>query len=85
MSAATANIDNDQTNDSKQIQPQEITKKTQQKKANYRGKLFVHYTHEKRFQSFKRNMHHVYENHVFKNKNTMDRKLIAGNHNRRDA
>ncbi|CAF4038986.1 unnamed protein product [Adineta steineri] len=47
-------------------------------------RLFIHYTHEKRFRSFKRDMHQVYDN-VFKNTPAMNTKLIVGNRNRRDA
>jgi hypothetical protein len=54
------------------------------KPTNYGEKLFVHYKHEKRFQSCKRDMHRVYED-VFKNIPAMYAKLIVGNRNRRDA
>jgi hypothetical protein len=83
-SAATANIDNDQTDDTKEIKLNESIKKTAKKETNYGDKLIVHYTHEKRFEPFKRDMHRVYEN-VFKNTSAMDLKLIVGNRNRRDA
>jgi hypothetical protein len=83
-SAATANIDNDQTDDKKEIKLNESIKKTAKKVTNYGDKLFVHYTHEKRFQPFKRDIHHVYGN-VFKNTPAMNLKLIVGNRNRPDA
>jgi hypothetical protein len=62
LSAATADIDNDQTDDH-QIGPIiTITKK----QTNVDRKLFIHYTHEKRFQSFKQDMHRVYKD-IFAN------------------
>ena len=48
------------------------------------NKIIIHYTHEKRFQSFKRDMHRLYED-IFKNSPAMDVKLIVGNRNRRNA
>ncbi len=83
-SAATANIDNDQTDDTIAIDSQKATKIKGKKPINYGDQLFVHYTHEKRFQPFKRDMHQVYDN-VFKNTPAIDMKLIVGNRNCRDA
>ncbi|CAM4901958.1 unnamed protein product [Rotaria socialis] len=51
---------------------------------NYEEKSFLHYTHEKSFKFFKRDMHCVYE-HIFKSTPTMYAKLIVGNRNRRQA
>ena len=51
---------------------------------SYGDKLIIHYTHEKRFQSFKRDMHTIYED-VFKDTPAMQVKLIVGNKNRRSA
>ncbi|CAF5208952.1 unnamed protein product, partial [Rotaria magnacalcarata] len=48
------------------------------------NKLIVHYTHEKRFQTFKSDMHQVYDN-TFKDTPAADVKLIVGNKNRRPA
>ncbi len=76
LSTATANIDNDQTDD--QIIEPKIT-------INSVNKLFVHYTHEKRFQSLKRGiMHQVYGN-IFENTPVMHAKLIVSNCNHQDA
>ena len=47
-------------------------------------KLIIHYTHEKRLESLKRDMHKIYNN-VFKNTPVEDLKLIVGTRNRRDA
>ncbi|CAF1618171.1 unnamed protein product [Rotaria magnacalcarata] len=48
------------------------------------NKLIVHYTHEKRFQTFKSDMHQVYDN-IFKDTPAADVKLIVGNKNRRSG
>ena len=53
-SAATADIDNDQT-DYQVITEQTTT--TNQNPRNYGDKFFVHYAHEQRFNTLKRDMH----------------------------
>ncbi len=83
ISASTANLDNDQT-DENQNEPKQPIKKREKKDTNYTDQLIVHYTHEKRFEPFKRDMHRVYEN-VFKNTPAMNLKLIVGNRNRPNA
>ncbi|CAF1289540.1 unnamed protein product [Rotaria sordida] len=83
MSAATADIDNDQTDD-QPIGPTEIPKKPETKQTNFGNKLFVHRTHEKRFKSYKQNMHRVYED-IFKDTPAIHAKLVVGNRNRRDT
>ncbi|CAF1546344.1 unnamed protein product [Didymodactylos carnosus] len=60
ISAAKADIDNKQTDDDIQ-QVTESQEKTETKTTNYGDKLFIHYTHEKRFQSCKADMHRVYK------------------------
>lgn len=82
-SADTADVDNDQTDEQLQ-QAIESTTKDEIETTNYDDKLFIHYTHEKRFQSCKRDMHHVYED-IFKHTPAMHTKLIVGNKNRRKA
>ena len=80
MSAATADIDNDQTND-------EIIERlttTSNPSINHDSKLFVHYTHEKRLQPLKRDIHQVY-NGTFEKTPAMYAKLIVDTRNRRDA
>ncbi len=84
LSATAANIDNDQTDATEQIAPKESTETTEKKQTKNGDLLIVHYTHEKRFRSFKREMHQVYEN-VFKNTLAMDQNLIVDNRNRQDA
>ncbi len=81
---AIANINNDQTDDTKPAELQEAMKKTGKKPIHYGDQLFVHYTHEKRFESFKRDMHTINDN-VFKNTPVMDLKLIVGSRNSRDT
>jgi hypothetical protein len=87
ISAATADLDNDPTtNEEESIQATTATTTTSNNdeiKANGQ-KIIVHYTHEKRFHSFKRDMHHIYEN-TFQNQINKDIKMIVGNRNRRDA
>ena len=82
--AATADIDNEQTDAPQSIHPTASRNVAQKKPTNYGDRLFIHYTHEKRFQSMKRDMHRVYEN-VFRSTPVMDLKLVVGNRNRRDA
>ena len=82
--AIMADVDNDQTDITAETTSQETIKKIQKKPINFADRLFLHYTHEKRFQPFKRSMHQVYEN-VFKHTPAMDLKLVVGNRNRRDA
>ena len=53
-------------------------------KLAYADRLIIHDTHEKRFHSFKRQMHQVYED-VFKNTPAMTIKLIVGSRNRPNA
>ena len=81
---ATANVKNNQTDDIEQTKPTEPTKKTEKNLTKHADRLIIHYKHENRFQSAKRDMHKVYEN-VVKNTPTMNLRLIVGNRNRRDA
>jgi hypothetical protein len=46
--------------------------------------LIIHYTHEKRFDSLKRDMHKIYHTD-FQNTPVDDIKMIVGTRNRRDA
>ena len=47
-------------------------------------RIILHYHHEKRFHSFKCDLHKLYDDTI-KNTPGMDLKLIIGNHNRRNA
>ncbi|CAF1489648.1 unnamed protein product [Didymodactylos carnosus] len=60
ISAATVDLDNDQT-DEESIQRTDILNNTEKNNAEFEIKIIVHYTHEKRFNSFKRDMHHIYD------------------------
>ena len=83
-SAATADIDNEQTDASEPINASAPTNVDKKKPTNHEDRLFLHYTHEKRFQSMKRHIHQVYEN-VFRYTPVMNLKVVIGNRNRRDA
>jgi hypothetical protein len=78
LSAAIADIDNDQTDD--QIMKEQTTKET----TNSSDKFFVHYTHEQRFNTLKKDMHQVYDD-VFQNTPAMCTKMRVCTRNRRDA
>jgi len=85
LSAATADIDNDPTDE--QIMKMENEKNTTTANETIYNKddqFFVHYTHEKRFHSLKRDMHKVYQD-TFENAPAIYSKLIVGNRNRRNA
>ncbi|CAM4752279.1 unnamed protein product [Rotaria magnacalcarata] len=84
LSAATADIDNDPDADDTKQPNESTTKLDTATITNYQEKLFIHYTHEKRFNVFKRDMHHVYED-TFKSTPAMYTNLIVGNRNRRQA
>jgi hypothetical protein len=84
LSAATADIENDQT-DEPTTEKENITTTTADRPIyNKDDKLFVHYTHEKCFQSLKRDMHQVYQN-TFENSPAIYTKLVVGNRNRRNT
>jgi hypothetical protein len=83
QSSATADIDNDQTDELVVNQNNNTTTDTTSIK-HHVDKLFVHYTYEKRFESFKRDMHHLYDD-IFGPTTANEAKLIVGNRNRRDA
>jgi hypothetical protein len=86
LSAATADIENDQTDEPTTEKEKTTTTTTTANRPIYNkdDKLFVHYTHEKRFQSLKRDMHEVYQN-TFENSPAIYTKLVVGNRNRRNA
>jgi len=87
LSEATADIENDQTDETTaENENTTTTTTTTANKPIYNkdDKLFVHYTHEKRFQSLKRDMHRVYQN-TFENSPAIYTRLVVGNRNRRNA
>ncbi|CAF3964097.1 unnamed protein product [Rotaria sp. Silwood1] len=81
MRAATADLDNDQTDD---INPEstDTRKENPAKKLPYADQILIHYTHEKRFHSMKQDMHRIYDK-VFKDTPVEHIKMIVGNRNRR--
>jgi hypothetical protein len=80
LSATTAGMDNDQTDD--QIIEQPTT--TDNKPTNYGARFFVHYTHEQRFNTLKKDMHQVYDD-IFQNTPAMYTRMVVSTRNRRDA
>lgn len=83
LSAAKAELDNDQTdNDNPTICIQ--TNDVVQKSASDSNKIIIHYTHEKRFRSFKRDLHQVHDN-VIPRHLALEMQLIVGNRNRQNA
>jgi hypothetical protein len=75
-SIASANIDTEQPDDSTITKHGNVT--------DPQDRFFIHYTHEKRFRPFKRDMHKLYDN-VFQQTPAMAIKLVVGNRNRRDG
>lgn len=86
ISAATADLDNDPPTNEESIQTTaQINNKQKNNDTKASNKrIIVHYKHEKRFHSFKRDMHHIYDN-TFQNQIDKDIRMIVGNRNRRDA
>ena len=73
--AAAVNTTNESSED--------LTTIVHQNVVHSRARSFIHYTHEKRFRRFKRDMHQLYDN-VFQNTPAMAMKMVVGNRNRRD-
>jgi len=80
--AATADLDNDQTDDNDAAttttHPTIFVNKSSSSKDN---KFFIHYNHERRFRCFKRNLHRIH-NHLIPSNLGLDLRLIVGNRNR---
>ena len=51
---------------------------------NEKNSLIIHYTHEQRLASSKRDLHYIWGN-IFKDTTVMNTKLIVGNRNRRNT
>lgn len=79
LRAAQANIDQHQADETHNA-PKITTEKNDKPTTNYENKLIIHYTHEKRFRSTKRDLHQIYDN-IFKNTPVEDVKIIVGNKN----
>ncbi|CAM4965740.1 unnamed protein product [Rotaria socialis] len=58
ISVAQANVDNEEVDDPLN-QPNGSTKQTEEKTLNFHEKLFIHFTHEKRFQPYRQDMHQI--------------------------
>jgi hypothetical protein len=82
MDVDSTNIPTDITN-KQQRAPTEINRRSRATEKAKQKKLMVHYTHEKRFDSLKREMHQIYHD-VFKNSPVADVKSIVATYNRRD-
>lgn len=80
LSAATADMDNDQNDD--QIMKEQTT--TNKEPTNDGDKFFVHYRHEQRFNTLKKDMHQVYED-VFQTTPAIYTRMVVGTRNRRDT
>jgi hypothetical protein len=83
ISAATADIDNDSTEDNT-TERKHFGNNMRKDGTNPENHLIVLYTYEKRSASLARNIHRNYGN-VFKNTSAMGLKLLVGNRNRRDT
>ena len=83
MNAALVDINSDLFNE-QMIQSKDATVESKTKEKKRENKLIVHYTHEKRLESMKRDIHQIYDN-VFKHTPVEDVKMIVGTRNRRDA
>lgn len=68
-----ADLDNDQIDNDNVT----IVKKS----SSSSNKLFIHYNHEKRFRSFKRDLHQIH-NKIIPRDLPLDHRLIVGNRNR---
>ena len=60
------------------------TVNSEQKGAKANNRLLLHYTHEKRFDSYKRDIHQIWSE-TFGNTPVIEVKVIVGNRNNRDA
>ncbi|CAF5031675.1 unnamed protein product, partial [Rotaria socialis] len=57
LSAALADFDNDPPDDDEKQQPNPDPKKSEENISNINEKFFTHFTYEKRFKTWKRDMH----------------------------
>jgi hypothetical protein len=75
-SIASANPHTEQPDDSTVTKHEHVT--------DLQDRFFIHYTHEKRFRPFKRDMHQLYDK-VFKQTPAMAIRIVVGNRNRQDG
>ena len=82
--AATADLDNDQTDDNDTAvattHPTIFVNKSASSSPKD-NKFFIHYNHERRFRPFKRNLHRIHNRLIPRNLG-LDLRLIVGNRNR---
>ena len=83
VAVATGNLRSN-TTPSAYMTTLESNKTSEKQSESKKNKLILHYTHEKRFASFKRDMHHIYHT-VFYQTPAAERRIIVGNRNRPDA
>ena len=81
---ANAILHNDQLEELASSKTTIVTKKPESKKSIDENTMLLHYTHEKRFASTKRDIHKTYAD-VFTNTPAMNIRMIVGNRNRRAA
>jgi len=79
--AATADLDNDQTDDNDTATTTHPTIFVNKSSSSKDNKFFIHYNHERRFRCFKRNLHRIH-NHLIPSNLGLDLRLIVGNRNR---
>lgn len=88
QNTAQADCDNEQTDENNPITSMQTTESgqitTTNKSATYSNKLIVHYTHEHRFCTFKRDLHQIHDN-VLSSTLGFNFQLMVGNRNRPSA
>ena len=80
---ATADLENNPTTKIR-TERTDLTKDTKENSIKFGDTIVVHYSHERRFQSFQREIDQVYDK-LFENTAAMNVKMIVGNKNRSDA
>lgn len=83
INAASIHLDHDPVSHQSTI-PKDIPVKSTSKINQDEKKMITHYTHERRFESMKRDMHKIYDD-IFKETPVADVKMVVGSRNRRDA
>ncbi|CAF3287567.1 unnamed protein product [Rotaria socialis] len=63
---------------------QEFTIQEKKKPNEFENKLIIHYTHEKRFNTRKRDLHRIFQE-TFANTQIIETKLIVGNRNQKST
>ncbi|CAF3564401.1 unnamed protein product [Rotaria socialis] len=63
---------------------QEATIQEKKKPNKFQNKLIIHYTHEKRFKTRKRDLHRIFQE-TFANTSILETKLIVGNRNQKST